>query len=305
MELMRKFQLMAAALVSLCSLQTALAWGVTGHHVVALIAERRISPEVRERIARILFNGKYTMRDISACADEIRSNRGRSQGGMCVEVAGNITQNTGPWHYIDIPLGAKDKNLEKYCPNGDCVVDALERYTKVLRESNNDAERRTALLFVVHFMGDIHQPLHCTERACDQGGNRELVNFYLGDEEKADQHLHSVWDTDIVNKLMKDMGVADEQGLASGLLDRMDPDNVHGWVRASVAKMAWEGNALAKKKVYRGIPFQDFCPTPTPKPNAATDLKPGYESEATRVARTQLTKAGVRLADLLEKNVTR
>ncbi|HLJ49181.1 MAG TPA: S1/P1 nuclease [Bryobacteraceae bacterium] len=302
---MSKLQPFTMAVVSLFGAQAIHAWGVTGHHVVALIAEQRITPEVRERIERLLFNGKYTMRDISACADEIRSNRGRTPGGMCVEVAGNITQNTGPWHYIDIPPGAKDKNLDKYCPNGDCVVNALERFTKVLHDSSDDAERRTALLFVVHFMGDIHQPLHCTERACDQGGNRELVNFYLGDEEKADAHLHSVWDTDIVNKLMKDMGASDERALTTALLDRLDPDSVPGWLHAGVPKIAWEGNALAKKKVYRGIPFQDFCPTPTPKPNPAVDLKPGYESEAARVARTQLTKAGVRLADLLDRNVTR
>jgi len=284
-------------------------WGAAGHHVVALIAQQRLSPEVRERIDRLLFNGRYTIRDIAVCADQIRSGPPRPGARSfpvdeaCPIVAGTVTVNTAPWHYINIPIPTKEKDLEKFCTQGDCIVDQIERFTNVLRDSNDDAARRQALLFLVHFLGDIHQPLHAVDRACDQGGNRERVNFYLGDEQRANESLHRVWDSDLVDKLMKDSGVADEQELALDLERRIDDEEAQGWAQATVPQIAWESWRLAKKRVYRGIPFQDFCDKNT-KPAKATDLTSGYETAGMRTVREQLMKAGVRLAAALEGAVT-
>ena len=80
-------------------------WGATGHHVVALIAQQRLSPEVRERIDRLLFNGRYSIRDIVVCADQIRSGPPRPGARVypvdeaCTIVGGTVTVNTAPWHY--------------------------------------------------------------------------------------------------------------------------------------------------------------------------------------------------------------
>ena len=287
-------------------------WGGTGHHVVALIAEQRLSPEVRERIDRLLFNGRYTIRDISTCADQIRSSAAPPRPGArmfpvdeaCPTVAGTVTANTAPWHYIDIPIPTKETDLEKFCPKGDCVVDQMQRLARLLRDSNDDAERRQALLFLVHFMGDIHQPLHAAERGCDRGGNRELVNFYLGTEERADDHLHRVWDSGLVDKLMLDLHLPDEQELASELQSRIDNDEAAAWERATVPQIAWESWRLAKKRAYRGIPFQDFCDK-NAKGGKATDLTDSYESAGARTVEEQLMKAGVRLAALLERTMTK
>ena len=275
--------------------------------MVALIAESRLSPEVRARINHLLFDGRYTIADIASCADQIRSGPRRPGSKYpwepaCDIVAGKVTGNTGPWHYIDIPLPTKDKDLEKFCPKGDCVVDQMERLVKVLRDSNDDAERRQALLFVVHFMGDIHQPLHATERACDQGGNRERVVFHLGDE-KIPANLHAVWDTDLVNKLMKDTGVTTDRELADDLLERMDDDDAAYWSHATIPRIAWESYRAAKKFAYRGIPERDFCGADKSS-GEPTDLSQRYEAAGERVVRERLMKAGVRLAALLERNVT-
>jgi hypothetical protein len=302
-------RILAVPLLCLVLALPAYPWGATGHHVVALIAQRRLSPEVRDRIDRLLFNGRYSIRDIAACADQIRS--GSPKPGAkaypvdetCNIVAGEVKGNTGPWHYIDIPVPTKETDLEKFCPKGDCVVDQIERFAKILHDSNDDRERRVALLFIVHFMGDIHQPLHAAERACDQGGNKELVNFYLGEEERADVRLHSVWDTDLVNKLMKDSGLDDEQALTSDLASRIDDVEAQRWARATAPQIAWESYRIAKKRVYRGIPFQDFCDKDV-KAGAATNLTAGYENSGKRIVREQLMKAGVRLAAILEQNVT-
>ena len=308
-NLLRPATAATLVLFLLTAAQPAYPWGAVGHHVVAMIAERRLSPEVRQRIRRLLFDGRYTLRDIASCADQIRSGPPKPGSRFpydpaCDIVAGKVTGNTGPWHYIDIPLPTQEKDLEKFCPNGECVVDQIERFTKILRDSTDDAERRRALLFLVHFMGDIHQPLHATERACDQGGNRELVNFYLGEKKSANEHLHAVWDSSLVEKLMKDDGLASEQALASDLNGRIDEDEAPRWARASVPGIAWESYRIAKKQVYRGIPFLDFCDKNT-KPGEATDLTPRYEDSGVRVVRERLMKAGVRLAALLEENVTR
>ncbi len=276
---------------------------------MALIAQRRLSPEVRSRIDRLLFNGRYSIRDISACADQIRSGppkpgaRAYPVDETCIVVAGEVKGNTGPWHYIDIPIPTKEKDLEKFCPQGNCVVDQIERFAKILHDSNDDQERRVALLFLVHFMGDIHQPLHAAERACDQGGNKELVNFYLGDDELPNDRLHSVWDTALVDKLMKDSRLADEQALTSDLSSRIDEVEAQKWARATVPQIAWESYRIAKKRVYRSIPFQDFCDKNV-KPGPAANLTTSYENRGKRIVREQLMKAGVRLAAILEENVT-
>src|SRR5260370_10077079 len=300
-------RLTVAALLLLAAAQPAYPWGAIGHHVVAIMAEQRVSPEVRERVRRLLFDGRYTLPDIAVCADQIRAGPPRPGSRFpydpgCDMVAGKVRGNTGWWHYIDIPLRTKEKDLEKFCANDDCVVDQIERFTKILHDSNDDAERHRALLFLVHFMGDIHQPLHTIERACDQGGNRELVNFYLDGEKHANEHLHAVWDTSLVDKLMKDSSITSEQALANDLMERFDEDDAVQWARASVRQIAWESYKSAGQ-VYRGIPFQGFCDKNT-KPAEATDLTPGYEASGVRVVRERLMKAGVRLGALLERNVT-
>ena len=290
-------------LLGALSLRAALAWGITGHHVVAMIADARLSPEVHDRINRLLYNGRYTLRDLSVCPDEMRTPK---PDQACIDTgAGAITPRTAPWHYIDIPVPVSNKDLEAYCPHGDCVVDKIEQFENVLHDSNNDVDRRRALMFLVHFLGDIHQPLHTTDRACDQGGNREFVNFYLGDKELANQHLHWAWDGDMVDKLMMDHRLKDEQALASYLLDRLDTDAVAKWSAATVPEITWESYGIAVKKVYHDIPFQDFCGVPRDAPPpAATNLAHGYENAGSRIVREQLTKAGVRLAAALERAMT-
>jgi hypothetical protein len=301
-----------AGLLLVAAVAPAYSWGPTGHHVVAIIAEQRLSPGVKQRVDRLLFDGRYTLRDIAVCADQIRGSGAPSAGRqrypvdpICTIVAGNVAGNTAPWHYIDIPLPGKERDLQKFCPNGDCIVDQIERFERVLRESPDDAARRQALLFVVHFIGDIHQPMHAVERGCDQGGNRELVNFYLDGEERANDHLHRVWDSGLVDVLMKKSGFADESDLALDLQGRIDEDEAAGWARAGVRQMAWESYRDAKKHAYRGIPFQDFCTAYDPKAQHATNLTGGYESDGARVVRERLMKAGVRLAAALQRDLTR
>ena len=302
------FRALVFAAFLLCTTTPAWCWGRAGHRIVAMIAEQRLSPEARARVAALLFNGKYTMADVSACPDALRAaEKGnlKPEEEYCVQVAGSVPTDSGPWHYIDIPIPtAEGTSLAAFCPNGNCVVDKLNAFTDTLRDSADEGERRAALMYIVHFVGDINQPLHCVERECDQGGNLEHVNFYLRNEERADHRLHAVWDSDLVDKAMADSKIRDDRRYATELLRSLKQRVAETWAGEPFDQVAWDGYRLAERHVYRGIPVQKFCGiTDKPEHPRVTDLSYSYEKDGARIVREQLLKAGVRLAALIESSL--
>ena len=150
-------------------------------------------------------------------------------------------------------------------------------FRDVLRNSNDDAKRREALMYLVHFMGDIHQPLHCAERQCDQGGNLEHVTVTLHSGERPDRRLHAAWDIDFVDKLMEDAKITDPEAYATLLANSVQPKQADAWKGASVDEIAWEGWELAKKHAYDAIPDLDYCdPDVKAQAPVATYLGSGY-----------------------------
>jgi len=296
---------LVALLATLLAAPPAFPWGRAGHHIVAIIAEQRLSPAARDKIHKLLMDGKYSIVDISTCADQLRDNPRRTptpEDLMCRSLAGTVDPKNDTWHYIDIPVPTKAKTLEAFCPNNNCVTARINSFSEILRTSTDDAQRRQALLFLVHFMGDVHQPLHATERACDRGGNSEKVNFLLEGDKQPNQALHHVWDTSELELLMKHENITDERVYAGMLMASIRNNDASKWARASADQIAWESYHLAIKYVYRGIPFQNFCEKPAPAP-IVTDLSASYENEGTKIVREQLTKAGVRLAAILEADL--
>jgi len=281
-------------------------WGSAGHHIIAIIAEQRLSPAVREKIRALLMDGKYSMLDISTCADQLRGNSRGNAGAtpvnsaddMCQTLAGDVSPTNRTWHYIDIPVPTKATTLEAFCPQGDCVTAKITSFAETLRTSTNDAQRRQALLFVIHLVGDIHQPLHTVDRACDNGGNSERVGFSL-DGQHSDVKLHQVWDTKEVDLLMADYNVTDEHTLADALIESISPTDAEKWARATPEQIAWESYNIAVTRVYPAVPYQNFCGNQETA-SIETDLSLPYEEEGTRVVQVQLMKAGVRLAAILE-----
>jgi hypothetical protein len=280
-------------------------WGTAGHHIVAIIAEQRLSEPAREKIRKLLFDGKYSIVDISTCADTIRGNpRGNPTPAevMCRSLAGDVPSTNGAWHYIDIPAPTKAKTLGAFCKDDNCITARIESFSEILRTSKDDAQRRQALLFLVHFVGDIHQPLHAAERACDRGGNSERMNFAAGRMKESNVALHHVWDTSEVELAMQRDKISDERVYAGILMAGIKPAEADKWSRATPEQMAWESYKLAVTRVYRGIPFQNFCDNQKPAP-LVTGLTPGYENEGAKVVREQMKKGGVRLAAILEQDL--
>lgn len=154
------------------------AWGTDGHQVVALIAEAQLTPKAKAEIERLLAQEPgQTLESISTWADEHRN------------------PATAAWHYVNFPRDTCQYVAERDCPDGKCVVGAIERQLLVLKASDSDERRLLALKYIVHFVADVHQPLHAGY-VDDRGGNQyQLQAFMRG------SNLHALWDSGIIKSM--------------------------------------------------------------------------------------------------------
>ncbi|MGY3089317.1 hypothetical protein ACVWYF_002357 [Hymenobacter sp. UYAg731] len=180
------FKKSVALLALLCAPFSLLAWGVVGHRAVAKIAENHLSASARREVARML--GHETMPLVSTWADELR--------------ADPQFRDTAPWHYLNVATGLDFAAFVKQLNDPATLAPAAptNAYTALLQARRDlkdpqktAAEKLVALKFVIHLVGDVHQPLH-VGHAEDKGGNSIMVNWRA----KEDTNLHSVWDTALV-----------------------------------------------------------------------------------------------------------
>ncbi len=171
-----------------------LAWGREGHHIIALIAESRLSENAKTQIAALL--GTQTLAEASTWPDEIRKDHPETAG----------------WHYVDIPLAASffdehdcfqpDAAHPAAAANTDhhnCAVDRIDMFARIVRDpSQPKAERADALKYLIHFVSDLHQPMHALAEG--RGGNdNHIVQF--GNSNCGTDHpcnLHGLWDSGLI-----------------------------------------------------------------------------------------------------------
>ncbi len=136
------------------------AWGAQGHRLVAEVADARLNPTARAEVDRLLATEPdATLASIAPWADQLRA----KDPGLGRRSAG--------WHYVNIAEDNCHYEAPKHCRNGNCIVEALKAQSTILGDrSLTDGERLQALKFVVHLVGDIHQPMHAGY-AHDKGGN--------------------------------------------------------------------------------------------------------------------------------------
>ena len=246
------------------------AWGGDGHQIVCLIAEERLTPAGKAGIKELLGDANISDAEIASWADNVRRER----------------SETGPWHYVDIPTDAKAFDEQRDGRHGNNVIDKINDFSKVLADKKaSKADRAEALKFLVHFVGDLHQPLHCAERNKDRGGNGRLV-FFL-DQPRA-TNLHSVWDTSI---LLHHKGRTRIFDYAQALNSNITPERAKEWAKGTSEAWANESHDLAVTVVYAGVP----------EGGAPPKLDLAYVQKAEPVIDEQLQRAGVRLAMLLNK----
>lgn len=151
-------------------------WGQTGHRVTAEVAQNHLADNARKEVNRLL-NGK-SMAMVSTYGDEIKSERSFDK--------------YRPWHYANVPF---DKTYSEITPNPDGdIVKAIEYCIAVLKdEKSSDEDKTFYLKLLIHFVGDLHQPLHIGLEE-DRGANDIRVTWF-----NENSNLHRVWDSDMIN----------------------------------------------------------------------------------------------------------
>ena len=239
-------------------------WGPEGHAVVALIAEHYMTEGALAQ-ARDLFNGT-TLESVASWADEYR----------------RAHRETAPWHYINIPLADPRIDMARECPHGECVIGKTEQFLAVLRDPKADRpDKAEALKYVIHFVGDMHQPLHCADNH-DKGGNDVTVEFF-----GVRMNLHHLWDSGLLDRLP-----AEDQLLLT-LTQAITPERRAEWSRGSTADWAAESFRAAKSVVYGGLADAPH--------NGAPQLGEPYLQNAAPLVQLRIEQAGVRLASILNE----
>src|SRR5687768_4856710 len=128
------------------------AWGEEGHVAVARIAENHLSAKARAGIGDLIGDRSISDKKVALWADLIKKS--------------SLFQKKYPrnqtWHYIDLPAGVENPSIAEFCKDDNCVVEAVKRFRAVLADPQaGELQRKEALFFLVHFIGDLHQPLHC------------------------------------------------------------------------------------------------------------------------------------------------
>jgi len=255
------------------------AWAPDGHIIVAHIAELRLTPEAQQRIDAMLNGDRKAgkpvrISDERFCnwADYVRKERSES----------------APWHFVDIPFQAEGYDPVRDCArHHGCVVEAVRDFSRLIGDPDvGQTERVEALKFLVHFVADLHQPLHCAERHGDKGGNLCVVTF---PGIAKPQKLHVVWDVHLVQKNMH-FHRMDALSFAELLNSRITKEQEAVWKQGTPADWAWESHVVAVTKTYATIPA-----------GGGKILSRDYVETNQSVVDGQFKKAGIRLAELLNQ----
>lgn len=234
-------------------------WFAMGHRIVAQIAEQRLTPHVSAAVREILAG--QSMADASEWADLIRGSR----------------RDTGPLHYVNIPLAATHYDSVTQCPAGQCIIAAIGRERLELADSSTPiVARAEALRFLIHFIGDLHQPLHVSNNG-DKGGNEREVSFF-----DRVSNLHKVWDGQLIEQTR-----LSEAAYLQRLKSRMASIDLAPFERGTVVEWAMEGHSIAGDHAYQLPP--------------RGQLDEAYETANLPLVELALIKAGVRLARVLNE----
>jgi S1/P1 Nuclease len=241
-----------------------ISWGVTGHRTIGRIAANHLSPQASAAVRELL--GNETLAEASTWADEVRSQP--------------EYRHTGPWHYINLPLGLTYADFEKTVKGmtQENVYSALLQQEQVLGSTASSTPQKIeALKFIVHFVGDLHQPMHVS-RDEDKGGNTIQVN-YAG----VGTNLHALWDS----KLLDHLGLDDQQ-LAS-TCDHASAAQVAAWQSDPLIKWIWESYEISSK-LYAEIDAMN-----------SRSIDDSYYQAHIQIVEQRIEMAGVRLAGVLNR----
>ncbi len=269
------------------------AWWEEGHQVVARVAAAQLTPSALKRVAALLEVDDNP----AAVADALAT------AAIWADQVKTET-HTESWHFVNLTWQDNRSNFEDRCAGDDCALARIRLFAAQLKANDPDADSRfsneDALRFLVHFVGDLHQPLHSSSNA-DQGGNCELLESPIDTA----ANVHALWDGPLVSRLG-----GDDALLAAELnaeIAQMSEQQRAAESSGNVEDWAWDAHRLAMVNVYKrlGIPKEDvaFPASCDDAPDEIQQLRLSiddqYLEDMAPIVRDQLKKAGLRLAKML------
>jgi hypothetical protein len=269
----------------------ALAWGPEGHRIVAMIASAHLSPAAQNGVRKLL---QSDMAEAANWADDVKG----------------LTK-TGDWHFIDLAASDGRAQITSRCPGGDCVTEKLRVLTASLKSGRSLGSFTPSeqLKFVIHLMGDLHQPLHCATNA-DAGGNCLRTSGFGSTE------LHAAWDTGMLREVL--LKGTTEAALARAIDTRYAGKFAEIVKVTDLDEMALESNEIAFRAAYGPMLGEHLLPGQEPRPflrlsprecavqaadffnlNPRPNLGRLYGDATFETLRRQLATGGYRLAELL------
>ncbi|CAK7202508.1 hypothetical protein SEUCBS139899_005231 [Sporothrix eucalyptigena] len=284
-------KLSAALLAGAAVLPNVAAWGGFGHITIAYVASSFVNDQTATYFQTLLRNDSSDyLANVATWADNIRYTKW-----------GHFT---GPFHFIDAkddPPSSCDVIMERDCKSEGCVISALQNYTSRLIDAGRSLpawEHEQAAKFIIHFVGDMHQPLHTEDVA--KGGNGIHVKF-----DNKFLNLHHVWDTSILEKIVGGVR-GSPYGAAQQLADQLVADIRSG--KYQTESKSWldgiklddvEGTALIWARESNAYVCTHVLPQ-GPKAIVGQELGDSYYDDAAPVVEIQVARAGFRLAAWLD-----
>ena len=239
----------------------AFAWGPAAHEAVAALAAERLTPATTKEVAALL--GRESLVQVSVWADDVRT---------------TTHKHTTGWHFTNIPLNSSGYQASRDCPQGSCLVSAIQRQEAILRDRTRPrVARAEALKFLIHLIADVHQPLHASD-AGDRGGNNREIELVGGS-----RNLHAAWDSGIIQSLG-----SSARALVTGAKQWLQTHTESTLAGGRALDWANESHGLARDIVYLQVRGDDAITGPE-------------RVEALRVIEQGIARAGVRLAAVLNR----
>jgi len=264
----------------------ALAWWEYGHGTVGRIAYMSVNPHTRHEIDLLLRQGRLL--DTPTCS--VRTIELASYWPDCAKTLGERFSYAFSWHYQNVNI-CRPFDLRAPCADGNCVSAQIERNVRILADVRIPTrERLMALVFLVHFMGDLHQPMHAGDHG-DLGGNRVNVRYgAIGGR----TNLHTIWDG-----YLADRGISQPPGEAAGILSVLSPDERAAMALGTITDWSRESWEVSKAAAYGSL-FEDPC-ADRPADAPAPVMTEAIVQRLIPVVRQQVARGGLRLARLLDE----
>lgn len=276
----RIFTLLAAMLALLPT--PAFAWWEYGHETVASIAQANVSTTARREIAALLRHAP----ELATPTCPLKTIEQASVWPDCIKTLGDRFSYAYNWHYQNVGI-CKPFDVKSVCPDGNCVSAQIDRNARLLKDRSVPArERLMALAFLVHFVGDLHQPLHAGDDG-DLGGNRAKADYGIVANPRL--NLHSIWDGYLAERgisqpppLVRAYNAEERAQMATGTTE--------DWSRES-----WQ---ISRDVAYAAIRGADVC---APHGDVRGTMSEAQIEAQIPAVRLQIERGGLRLARLLDE----